>query len=45
VSLIERAVVFVLYPLVGLAADRSLSFAFGGLRLVSLIFALRLRKG
>jgi MFS family permease len=44
VSLIERAIVFVLYPLVGLAADRSLSVAFGGLGLVSLIFALRLRK-
>jgi MFS family permease len=44
VSLIERAVVFVLYPLVGLAADRSLSVAFGGLGLVSLLFALRLRK-
>jgi MFS family permease len=44
VSLIERAVVFVLYPLVGLAADRSLSAAFGGLGLVSLIFALRLRR-
>jgi MFS family permease len=43
VSLIERAVVFVLYPLVGLAADRSLSVAFAGLGVVSLIFALRLR--
>jgi MFS family permease len=45
VSLIERAIVFVLYPLVGLAADRSLSFAFAGLGLVSLVFALRLRRG
>ncbi len=45
VSLIERAIVFLLYPLVGLAADRSLSLAFAGLGLVSLIFAFRLRRG
>jgi hypothetical protein len=45
VSLLERAIVFVLYPLVGLAADHSLSAAFAGLGLVSLVFALRLRRG
>lgn len=43
VSMLERAVVFLLYPLVGLAADHSLSVAFAGLGAVSLLFALRLR--
>ena len=40
VSMIERAVVFTLYPLVGLAADRSLSLAFAGLGMVTLLFAV-----
>jgi MFS family permease len=43
VSMLERGVVFLLYPLVGLAADRSLSLAFAGLGAVSLLFALGLR--
>ena len=42
VSRIERALVFTLYPLVGLAADRSLSLAFAGLGLVTLLFAVLL---
>lgn len=45
VSMLERAVVFLLYPLVGLAADRSLSLAFAGLGVVSLLFALGFRAG
>ena len=43
VSMLEHAVVFVLYPLVGLAADHSLSLAFAGLGVVSLLFALGFR--
>jgi MFS family permease len=43
VSMLERAVVFLLYPLVGLTADRSLSLAFAGLGACSLAFALGLR--
>jgi MFS family permease len=43
VSMLERAVVFLLYPLVGLAADCSLSWAFAGLGAVSLLFAVGLR--
>jgi MFS family permease len=39
VSMLERAVIFILYPLVGWAADRSLSFAFAGLGLMTLVFA------
>lgn len=44
ISMLERAVVFVLYPLVGLAADHSLSLAFAGLGVVALIFALGLGR-
>jgi len=43
VSMLERAVVFLLYPLVGLAADQSLSLAFAGLGAVSLLFAIGFR--
>ena len=43
VSMIERAVVFSLYPLVGLAADHALSLAFAGLGMVTLLFAVLLR--
>lgn len=44
VSMLERAVVFLLYPLVGLAADHSLSLAFAGLGAVSLLFAVGCRR-
>jgi MFS family permease len=44
VSMLERAVVFLLYPLVGLAADRSLSLAFAALGIFTLAFALGLRS-
>ncbi len=40
VSMLERAVVFILYPLVGAAADRSLSIAFFGLGAATLAFAI-----
>jgi MFS family permease len=40
VSMLERAVVFILYPLVGAAADRSLSTAFFGLGAATLLFAM-----
>jgi MFS family permease len=43
VSMLERGVVFVLYPLVGLAADHSLSLAFAGLGALSLLFAVGFR--
>ena len=46
ISMIERAVTFVFYPLVGLAADRSLSLAFAGLGVCSLLaLLLPLRLG
>jgi MFS family permease len=45
VSMLERAVVFLLYPLVGLAADRSLSWAFAGLGVITLLFAVGFRSG
>ena len=44
VSMMERAVIFVLYPLVGLAADRSLSLAFAGLGVLTLLFAGSFRE-
>jgi len=47
VSMLERLVVFLLYPMVGWAADRSLSLAFAGLGAVTLLFAAlsRLPRG
>jgi hypothetical protein len=39
VSMLDRAIIFALYPLVGVAADRSLSSAFLGLGTATLLFA------
>lgn len=43
VSMLERAVIFVLYPLIGLAADRSLGNAFAALGALTIAFALATR--
>src|SRR5262249_26775355 len=39
VSMLQRAVLFLLYPVVGWAADRSLPVAFAGLGAATLLFA------
>jgi MFS family permease len=43
VSMLERASIFVMYPMVGWAADRSLAFTFVGLGATTLLFTLLAR--